>query len=48
LVPIATEITTQAAAQLLGCLRIHFVELVEEGNIPFTLVGRHRRVKLDT
>jgi excisionase family DNA binding protein len=40
--------TTQAAAQLLGCLRIHFVELVEEENIPFTLVERHRRVKFET
>jgi excisionase family DNA binding protein len=47
LVPIATEMTTQAAAELLGCSRPHFVKLVEEGNIPFTLVGRHRRVKFE-
>lgn len=45
IVPIATEMTTQAAAELLGCSRPHFVKLLEEGNIPFTLVGRHRRVK---
>lgn len=43
--PIATEMTTQAAAELLGCSRPHFVKLIEEGNIPFTMVGRHRRVK---
>lgn len=47
LVPIATEMTTQAAAELLGCSRPHFVKLIEEGNIPFTLVGRHRRVKFE-
>lgn len=47
LVPIATEMTTQAAAELLGCSRPHFVKLLEKGNIPYTLVGRHRRVKFE-
>ena len=46
-VPIATEMTTQAAAELLGCSRPHFVKLLEEGNIPYTMVGRHRRVKFE-
>lgn len=44
-VPIATEMTTQAGAEFLGCSRPHFVKLLEGGAIPFTLVGRHRRVK---
>jgi excisionase family DNA binding protein len=44
-VPISTEMTTPAVAELLGCSRPHFVKLLEEGNIPFTLVGRHPRVK---
>ena len=47
LVPIATEMTTQAAAELLGCSRPHFVKILEEGKITFTLVGRHRRVKFE-
>ena len=46
-VPIATEMTTQAAADMLGCSRPHLVKLLEEGTIPYTKVGRHRRVKLE-
>ncbi|MGM0408188.1 MAG: helix-turn-helix domain-containing protein [Bacteroidota bacterium] len=47
IVPIATEMTTQAAAELLGCSRPHVVKLLEEGRIPFTKVGRHRRIKYE-
>ncbi|MGO2357583.1 helix-turn-helix domain-containing protein [Mesonia sp.] len=46
-VPIATEMTTQAAAELLGCSRPHLVKLLEEGAISFTMIGRHRRVKFE-
>lgn len=46
-VPIATEMTTQAAAEHLSCSRPHIVKLLENGKIPFTKVGRHRRVKFD-
>jgi len=45
IVPIATEMTTQAAAELLGCSRPHFVKLLEEGKIPYTKIGKHRRIK---
>ena len=42
--PVATEVTTQKAAELLGCSRPHIVKLLEDGEIPYTKVGRHRRI----
>jgi excisionase family DNA binding protein len=47
IVPIATEITTQAAAELLGCSRPHIVKLLESGRIPFSKVGKHRRIRYE-
>ena len=47
IVPIATEVTTQAAAEILSCSRPHLVNLLEEGKIAFTKVGKHRRIKFD-
>lgn len=47
IVPIAAEMTTQAAAEILGCSRPHLVKLLEEGKIAFTKVGKHRRIKFD-
>lgn len=47
LVPFATEVTTQKAAEMLGCSRPHFVKLLEDGEIDFTKVGKHRRVKFE-
>ncbi len=44
IVPVATEVTTQKAAEILGCSRPYLVKLLEEGRINFTKVGKHRRI----
>lgn len=43
----ATEMTTQAAAEMLGCSRPFLIRILEEGKIPFTKIGRHRRIKAE-
>lgn len=47
IVPIATELTTQATAELLGCSRPHVIKLLESGEIKFTKIGKHRRVRYE-
>lgn len=47
IVPTATEITTQKAAEMLGCSRPHVVKLLEEGKLAYTKVGKHRRIMLE-
>lgn len=45
ILPLATDITTQAAADILGCSRPHLIKLLESGVIKFTKIGKHRRIK---
>ncbi|WP_035807260.1 excisionase family DNA-binding protein [Lunatimonas lonarensis] len=47
IVPVATEVTTQKAAEILGCSRPHLVKLLENGELDFIKVGSHRRIKLE-
>jgi excisionase family DNA binding protein len=45
--PVFGEISTGEAAKILGCSRPHFVKLLEEGQLNYTLIGNHRKVKVE-
>ncbi len=38
------QMTTMAAAEILGMSRPHLIKLLDKGEIPFSTVGKHRRL----
>jgi excisionase family DNA binding protein len=47
IVPGTNEVSTQKAAEILGCSRPHLVKLLETGELDFFKVGKHRRIKFE-
>jgi excisionase family DNA binding protein len=47
IVPVGHEVTTQQAADMLNVSRQYLVRILDEGRIPYSKTGKHRRLRIE-